>query len=121
MPDFGLEISKQGIGLITPYPDAVHQEEIEFLERNGFQVTNDAQCMLDADQEKMIGMRRVPPEMLIEAALPMAPDVNGYAIGCTDMPSLAAIMEIETRTGKPTLSMTFAMWREACRTLELEG
>ena len=44
----------QRIGLITPYPDAVHQEEIEFLERNGFQVTNDAQCMLDADQEKEI-------------------------------------------------------------------
>jgi maleate isomerase len=107
------------IGLITPYPQDVHDEEKAFLERNGFDVTQEARCMLDADQEKMIGMRRVPPNMLVDAALPMAPDVNGYALGCTDMPTMAAIMEIETRTGKPALSMTLAMWREACRALEL--
>jgi maleate cis-trans isomerase len=107
------------IGLITPYPADVHQEEKEFLERSGFTVSQEARCMLDADQEKMIGMRRVPPDMLIEAALPMAPDVNGYALGCTDMPTMAAIMEIETRTGKPALSMTLAMWREAGRVLNL--
>ena len=109
------------VGLITPYPHDVHQEEKEFLERCGFTVSQEARCMLDSNQEKMIGMRRVPPDMLIEAALSMAPDVSGYALGCTDMPTLAAIMEIETRTGKPALSMTLAMWREACRVLELDA
>lgn len=107
------------VGLITPYPQDVHDEERAFLERQGFQVTAEARAIVDEAQDKMMGMRRVPPDMLIEAALPMAPEVDGFALGCTDMPTLAAALEIETRTGKPALSMTLAMWREACRTLML--
>ena len=76
-------------------------------------------AIVDDAQERMMGMRRVPPDMLIEAALPMAPEVDGYALGCTDMPTLAASIEIETRTGKPALSMTLAMWRETARALLL--
>lgn len=105
------------VGLITPYPEAAHEEEIAFLERQGFDVTAEARAIVDDAQEKMMGMRRVPPEMLIEAGLAMAPDVDAIALGCTDMPTLAAALEIETRTGKPVLSMTTAMWREASRTL----
>jgi maleate isomerase len=105
------------IGLITPYPQATHDAEIAFLEREGFRVTADARAIVDAAQDHMLGMRRVPPDMLIEAALPMAPDVDAFALGCTDMPTLAAAVEIETRTGKPAISMTLAMWREAARAL----
>lgn len=107
------------VGLITPYPQSVHDEERAFLERQGFEVTADSRAILDADQEKMIGMRRVPPNMLVEAALPMAPEVDGFALGCTDMPTLAAALEIETRTGKPAISMTIAMWGEAMRLLAI--
>lgn len=107
------------VGLITPYPKRAHAEEIEFLEREGFDVTADSRAIVDDAQDHMLGMRRVPPDMLIEAALPMAPDVDGFALGCTDMPTLAAALEIETRTGKPAISMTLAMWREASRALML--
>lgn len=116
------ELRRAGVaaaGLITPYPKAVHDHEKAFLEREGIAVPVDAQVILDAAQERLLGMRRVPPEMIVEAALPMASEVNGYALGCTDMPSLAAALEIETRTGKPVISMTIAMWREAGRMLKL--
>lgn len=116
------ELQRAGVaraGLITPYPTATHEEEKAFLEREGITVARDAQVILDEAQEKLLGMRRVPPNMILEAALPMAPEVDGYALGCTDMPTLAAAMEIETRTGKPVISMTIAMWQEASRTLKL--
>lgn len=116
------ELKRAGVrrvGLITPYSEAVHAHEREFLEREGFEVVVDARVIVDDAQEKLMGMRRVPPDMIIEAALPMAPDVDGYALGCTDMPSLAAALEIESKTGKPAISMTIAMWREAGRTLML--
>lgn len=105
------------VGLITPYSKAAHAEEKEFLEREGFEVSHEARAIVDDAQEKLVGMRRVPPDMLIEAAMPMAPEVDGFALGCTDMPTLAASLEIETRTGKPAISMTLAMWREATRAL----
>lgn len=114
------ELKRAGVrrvGLITPYPQSAHDEEREFLERKGFDVVRDSRAIIDEAQERMLGMRRVPPDMLIEAALPMAPDVDGFALGCTDMPTLAAALEIETKTGKPAISMTLAMWREAGRTL----
>lgn len=114
------ELERSGvkrIGLITPYPQAIHDEEKAFLERKGFQVAADRRAIVDDAQEKMIGMRRVPPAMLVDAALAMADAVDGFALGCTDMPSLAAAQEIEARTGKPAISMTLAMWREAARIL----
>lgn len=116
------ELRRSGVaraGLITPYPKATHEHEKAFLEKEGITVAADAQVILDEAQEKLLGMRRVPPDMILEAALPMAPEVDGYALGCTDMPSLAAAMEIETRTGKPVISMTIAMWRQAGRALKL--
>ena len=116
------ELARAGVkrvGLITPYPQATHDAEKAFLEREGFRVTADSRAIVDGAQEFMLGMRRVPPDMLIDAALAMAPEVDGFALGCTDMPTLAAALDIETRTGKPAISMTLAMWREAGRTLML--
>ncbi|MGZ0186421.1 MAG: maleate cis-trans isomerase family protein [Alphaproteobacteria bacterium] len=109
----------QRVGLITPYRQSSHDDVRSFIERKGFEVTAESRAIVDEAQERSEGMRRVPPDMLIEAALPMAPDVDGYALSCTDMPTLAAALEIETRTGKPAISMTLAMWREASRALML--
>ena len=116
------ELKRAGVtrvGLITPYPESAHESVGRFLESQGLAVASGARAIVDAAQEKMMGMRRVPPDMLIDAAQSIAPDVDGFALGCTDMPSLAACVEIETRTGKPALSMTMAMWREASRALLL--
>ena len=116
------ELERAGVkrvGLITPYRQSSHDEVRSFIERKGFEVTAESRAIVDEAQERMEGMRRVPPDMLLQAALPMAPDVDGYALSCTDMPTLAASLEIETRTGKPAISMTLAMWREASRVLML--
>jgi maleate cis-trans isomerase len=102
------------IVLVTPYPQAVNDKEHKFFAENSIRVVADESIIVDAGQAQLRNMYKVPTALLIERAIALGRSTNVDAIilSCCDMPTLDAIEEIETQTGKPVATSTQALfWR----------
>lgn len=89
------------ISVLTPYLVQTSRPIADYFQRNGLEVVRFACFGLDDDRE----MARVTRGSIIEAALAIDdPRSEGFFISCTALPSVSAIHEIESRTGKPVIT-----------------
>lgn len=114
------------IAVATPYLQAVNEEEKEYLERRGFDVSRILGLeMGHSDTErKLIG--RQPPGIAYRIAREAyTPDVDGIFISCTNFATLPIIEQLETELGKPVVTSNqatfWALLRQAGLKDKLEG
>ena len=110
------------IALVTPYPQAINDKERKFFAENGVEVMADESIIVDAEQQKLRKMYKVPTGLLVERAVALgnAADVEAVVLSCCDMPTMDAIPKIEARTGKPVISSTQALFWRAMRVTGVE-
>ena len=102
------------IALVTPYPPELNAKERKFFAENGIEVVADESVIVDQAQLKLRNMCLVPKDKLVERAVALGrrDDVEAVVLSCADMPTLAALPEIEAAIGKPvTSSVQALLWR----------
>lgn len=100
--------------LLTPYPPAVNAKECEFFAANGIEVLAEESVIVDDAQLRFKNMCQVPSDRLVERATSLGgdPEVQAVVLSCTDMPTLDAVVAIETALDKPAVSSVQALlWR----------
>lgn len=89
------------ISVLTPYLVQTSRPMAEYFTRHGLEVVRFACFGLQDDRE----MARVSRDSIIKAALAIDdPRSEGFFVSCTALPSIAAIREIEERSGKPVIT-----------------
>lgn len=101
------------VALGTPYVDFVNQEEIQFLETAGFEVTSMYGMQLGETQEERRGIGRVPPESLYRFVRHIdRDDADIVFLSCTNLATIDMIAELEADAGKPVITSNQAtFWR----------
>jgi maleate cis-trans isomerase len=96
------------ISLLTPYIEAVHRREIDFLTRAGLDVVGDAHLGIATND----AMARLSPLDLLDWASRTAPaalDADVCFLSCTALRSAPVIAALESRTGRPVITSNQAM------------
>jgi maleate isomerase len=89
------------ISVLTPYLVETSQPVERYFADNGLDILRFACLGLDDDRD----MARVSRQSIVDSALAIDdPKSEGFFISCTALPSISAIQEIETRTGKPVVT-----------------
>ena len=101
--------------LVTPYIDAVHQREIDWLTANGCEVTGGG-CMGIATNAEMA---RIRPDAIRDLALAEARGVRADVcfISCTAIRSAGLIATLETALGIPVITSNQVLAWHATRTM----
>ena len=102
--------------LVTPYIDAVHRREIDYLTANGFTVL-DGGCMGAASNDEM---GRIPPADIaakVRQAVRTHPDADICFISCTAIRSAGLIAPLEAALGLPVITSNQVLAWHALRQL----
>jgi maleate isomerase len=98
--------------LLTPYIEAVHRREIDFVERLGLAVIKHAALGINTNDE----MARLEPNVLEAWALANGDDqADGYFLSCTALRTAELIAPLEERLGRPVITSNQAMVWHALR------
>ena len=102
------------IAILTPYLIETSEPVAAYFSRNGFEISIFECFGLEDDRV----MARVHRQDIVEAACRLDhPGSEAIFISCTALPAIAAIEEIESRTGKPVVTSNqasaWAMMRHA--------
>jgi len=94
------------IVMLTPYPQAVNDAEVRFLNHFGFDVLHEIGLNLPST----VSTASVTPEQWFEKALAMKrTDADAYFLSCTNIRVLSIIDELEHRLGAPVITSNQAM------------
>ena len=109
------------IAMATPYTDATNEEEREFLERNGYQVTAIKGLGLGGSLEKSQQISRVAPSDVYDHARSVdSADAEALLICCTDFGTADILQPLENALGKPVLSSNSATFWAALRRVGID-
>ena len=111
------ELGFQKVAIITPYMKGLTQQVIDYIEDAGIKVTDS--ISLEVSDNLEVG--RLNPLNLIEHAKRLdISDADAIVLSaCVQMPSLAAIQQVEDMLGKPVLSAATATVYRILKKLEL--
>ena len=105
-------VNAQRLALITPYVEATHRTEIDFLTEAGFDVARD-HCLGLTGSDAYIS---VTPETWIDQSLAQRDDsLDAYMLGCTNIRSIEVIEEIESALDRPVITSNQAMLWQSLR------
>ena len=101
--------------LVTPYLQAVHQREIDFLTSYGLEVTGGSCLGVDSNTE----MARIAPETIAEQVRMAATNATADAcfISCTAIRSAGLIQQLEDSLEMPVITSNQVLAWHALRTL----
>ncbi|APZ55432.1 aspartate/glutamate racemase family protein [Salipiger abyssi] len=111
-------LGARSVFLLTPYPEAINQAEIGFLNAAGLNVTG---CVAHACTERYpIGaVASEETEALLLAHEEAARQADVVFISCTNLLSFDIVPGLEARLGRPVISSNLSLlWAALCR-LEL--
>jgi maleate isomerase len=111
------ELGFKKVAIITPYMKSLTQQVIDYIEDAGIKVTDS--ISLEVSDNLEVG-RLDPLNLLEHAARLDISDADAVVLSaCVQMPSLAAIQQVEDRLGKPVLSAATATVYRILKKLEL--
>jgi maleate isomerase len=97
--------------MLSPYPQALNDREVAFLQRHGLQVVHEIGLDLPVQEHA-----DVPPEEWHRQALAHRhPDADAYFLGCTNIRAVPAIGGIERDLGRPVVTSNQAILWHALR------
>ncbi len=92
--------------LVTPYVEAIHTREIEFLSEFGVTVTRDAHLGIDSVPE----MGTIVPSVFVDAVkAAWDPEADGCILSCTAIRTAEIIDQLEAELGKPVITSNQAI------------
>jgi maleate isomerase len=105
------------VAIITPYMKPLTQRVIDYIEAEGFEVVDS----ISLEVQDNLAVGRLDPSGLPDHARRLAiGDADVVVLSaCVQMPSLAAIAEVETRLGRPTTTAAAATTFQMLRRLDL--
>ena len=104
------------IALGTPYVSFINETEIEFLEREGFEVVSMYGLELGVTQEERRGIGRVPPQSLHRFCRHIDNQkADVLFISCANMAGVGELEAIEAERGKPVITSNLATFWHALR------
>jgi maleate isomerase len=111
------ELGFKKVAIITPYMKSLTQQVIDYIEDAGIKVTDS--ISLEVSDNLEVG--RLNPLNLLEHAQRLdISDADAVVLSaCVQMPSLAAIQQVEDMLGKPVLSAATATVYRILKKLEL--
>lgn len=111
------ELGFQKVAIITPYMKGLTQQVIDYIEDAGIKVTDS--ISLEVSDNLEVG-RLNPLDLLEHAKRLDISDADAIVLSaCVQMPSLAAIQQVEDMLGKPVLSAATATVYRILKKLEL--
>lgn len=97
--------------MLSPYPQALNNREVAFLERHGIAVLRERGLDLPVSDHA-----DVPPEEWRRQLVAIAhPDAEAYFLGCTNIRAVPAIAAMESDLGRPVVSSNQAILWHALR------
>ena len=104
------------IALATPYTDEVTRLEVDYLQANGFEVTN----WQGGDIVATADIQECPPETSYQRARSVDNDrAEAVFISCTGFRTIENIAKLETDLGKPVISSNQATFADCLRVLKV--
>ncbi|GAC1417620.1 MAG: maleate isomerase [Burkholderiaceae bacterium] len=111
------ELGFKKVALITPYMKALTQQVVDYIEDAGISVTDS--ISLEVSDNLAVG-RLDPLDLIGHADRLDISDADAIVLSaCVQMPSLAAIQQVEDRLGKPVLSAATATVYSMLKKLDL--
>lgn len=105
-------VNAHRIALITPYVEATHQQEVDFLAEAGFVVHRQRYLGLTGSDNYVA----VTPETWISESVQLRDaTLEAYMLGCTNIRSIEVIEEIEAALDRPVITSNQAMLWQALR------
>ena len=111
-----LNVDRFALG--TPYPEAIHALAPAFFRAKGYEITGDATL----DIRAMTDVPKVRPDT-VRALVDRLDrsDTQAVVLLATDLPTFAAIDDIEQATGLPVLTSNQTLLWRALRTVGFDG
>jgi maleate isomerase len=106
--------------MITPYPDAVNQAEVRFLEANGIDIADSFTFDVAMSREIVA----ITPERIIEGTLERRPAVQDCAtllISCTGLRAMETVEPLEAELGLPVVTSNSATIWAALHRLKVDA
>lgn len=97
--------------MLSPYPQALNDREVAFLERHGLRVLHEVGLDLPVAEHADVA----PEEWHRQALAHRHPEADAYFLGCTNIRAVPAIAAIERDLGKPVVTSNQAMLWHALR------
>lgn len=114
-----LGVKKVSMG--TPYLDFVNQQEVKFLESEGFKVMKWHGLQMGESQAERRAINKIPPEGVFRLARKVDhPEAEAIFLSCTAMPTINVIAELEAELGKPVVTSNQSTFWNCLRTLGLK-
>ncbi|MGD9943300.1 MAG: aspartate/glutamate racemase family protein [Burkholderiaceae bacterium] len=99
------ELGASKVALATPYVPFVVQDEIEFLEREGYRVVSEQSLGLGKDYAERLQLQRTSLATIRQLCLSVDhPEADVIFLSCTGLGALDAIEGLEQKTGKPVIT-----------------
>jgi maleate isomerase len=104
--------------LVTPYIEAVHQREIDFLAGHGLEVTGGSWLGVDRNTE----MAHIAPEAIVAQVREAASGVVADAcfVSCTAIRSAGSIAGLEASLGMPVITSNQVLVWHALRVMGVD-
>jgi maleate isomerase len=105
-------VNAQRIALVTPYVEATHRTEVDFLTEAGFDVARDHNLGLTGSDAYI----SVEPDTWTEQTTAQRDDtLDAYMLGCTNIRSIEVIDELESALDRPVITSNQAMLWQSLR------
>lgn len=99
--------------MLSPYPQALNDLEVKFLERNGIEVLRERGLDLPVTVHADV----TPEEWLRHLVALRNADADGYFLGCTNIRAVPAIGAMERALGRPVVTSNQALLWHVLRSL----
>lgn len=112
------ELGARNVALATPYVPFVVQDEIAFLEREGYRVVMERSLGLGKDFSGKLQLQRTPVSTIHQLGLSVNhSQADVIFMSCTGLAALDVIETLEQLTGKPVVTSNQATFWHCMRTL----
>lgn len=110
-------LATESLAIATPYTEQMNAREVEFLEDNGYTVTD----IVGLGIEPNVGIGRQEPSTSYRLARQVdSPDADAVFVSCTNFRTFEIIEQLEADLQKPVISSNSATLWAALRTLGVE-
>ena len=99
--------------MLSPYPQALNDLEVKFLERNGIEVLRERGLDLPVSVHADV----TPEEWFRHLTALRNTDADGYFLGCTNIRAIPAIGAMERALGRPVVTSNQALLWHVLRSL----
>lgn len=104
--------------VIDPYPDALHDKFIAYLERAGFEVAHSESMRMDFTKMYTIDLEDV--HQFAKQAFAKANRADGLCFACPQYPIIDVVAKLEQEIGKPVVPASLAQIWQCLKTVGIK-